>query len=99
MQVSGMHMDQGVEMETMLEHLMQPTYMVNQKQPSVDEMASIYVVQEVFSIVDELVVVLESMLGIFEGNANNEPPTNTKEIPTKNDEDTGVDVDGMQEAC
>jgi hypothetical protein len=59
-------------------------------------MASIHVVQEVFSIVDELVVVLESMLGIFEGNVNKEPPIDKQELPTKND---GVDMDGMQEAC
>ncbi len=92
-------MDQGVDMETMLEHLMQPTYMVNQRQPTIDEMANIRVVQKVFSIVDELVVVLENMLEIFEGNANNEPPTDTQKLQTKNDEDIGVDMDGMQEAC
>jgi hypothetical protein len=39
------------------------------------------------------------MLNFFEGNANNEPPINTQEIPTENDEDIGVNMDGMQEAC
>lgn len=31
-------------MKTMLEHLVQPTHMVNQRRPIVDEMANIHVV-------------------------------------------------------
>jgi len=31
----------------------------------------------------------------FGGNANNEPPINPQEIPTENDENIGVDMDGM----
>lgn len=77
MQATGVQMDQGVEMENMLEHLMQPTNMVNQRQPIVDEIASTRVIQEVFSTMDEFAIVFKSMLRIFEGNANNEPPIDT----------------------
>lgn len=71
-------MDEGVHMETMLEYLVQPTQVMNrpqqtQSQQSPDDMVHIRVVQEVFSIVDELVAALESMFGIFEGNADVEP--------------------------
>jgi hypothetical protein len=43
-------------------------------------MANTYVVQEVFSIVDELVAVPESLPNIFEGSVNNEPTFNTMEM-------------------
>ncbi len=56
---------------------MQPTNMVNQRQPIVDEIASTRVIQEVFSTMDEFAIVFKSMLRIFEGNANNEPPIDT----------------------
>jgi ABC-type transporter Mla maintaining outer membrane lipid asymmetry ATPase subunit MlaF len=60
-------------METMLEHLMQPTPKMDRAQRidnqlGATNMANTHVVQEVFSIVDELATILENMLGTFEGN-------------------------------
>jgi hypothetical protein len=65
-------------MEKMLDYIVQPTQVMNrpqqtQSQQSSYDMVHICVVQEVFSIVDELVATLESMFGIFEGNADVEP--------------------------
>ncbi len=48
---------------------------------------------------DELATVLESLLGIFERNANDEPPIVTMEAQEDFEEDNGVDVVGLQEAC
>jgi hypothetical protein len=39
-------------------------------------MANTHVVQKVFSIVDELAAIPESMPGTFEGNVEDGPPTN-----------------------
>jgi hypothetical protein len=41
----------------------------------------------------------KSFLGIFEGNANNEPTSNTIEMPIENDEAIGVEIVRLQEAC
>jgi hypothetical protein len=71
-------MDDGVEMGIMLEHLVQHDHMMGgpsqtQRQPILDEMVNTHVIQGVFSIVDELASIHESLPNIFEGNANNEP--------------------------
>jgi hypothetical protein len=63
-----MQLDEGVHMETMLEHLVQPTLEMDKAQQienrlGAANMASTHVVQEVFSIVDEL----KNMPGTFEG--------------------------------
>jgi hypothetical protein len=65
-------------METSLEHLVQPTQAMNgpqqtQSQQNLDDMVHICVLQEVFSIVDELAATLESMPRIFEKNVNTKP--------------------------
>jgi hypothetical protein len=52
-------------------------------------MANIHVMQEVFSIVDELSAIPKSILGTFEGNAEDGPPTNV------NDEDSGANLVGL----
>jgi hypothetical protein len=97
-------MDEGVEMGTMLEHLVELNHMVNgppqtQRQPILDKMAKTHVVQKVFSIVDELAAIFESLPNIFESNANNEPISNTMEMLIENDEAIGVEIVGLQEAC
>jgi hypothetical protein len=61
-------------------------------------MAIIHVVQEMFSIVDELAVILESMLGTFEGNAEDGPLANGMRTPNVNDEDSGADLARSQGA-
>jgi len=62
------------------------------------DMVGTQIVQEVVSIMDELVAVLESLLGTFEGNADDEPLTTTME--TQDIEgDFGVGVVGLQKAC
>jgi hypothetical protein len=53
----------------------------------------------VFSIVDELASILESLPSMFEGNANNEPTLNTMEMPIENDEAIGVEIVGLQKTC
>ncbi len=90
-----MQVDEGVEMGTMLEHLVQLDHMMNgppqtQRQPILDEMTNNYVVQEVFSIVDELVTVPESLPNIFEGSVNNEPTLNPMDMLIENDEAIGM---------
>jgi hypothetical protein len=44
MQAKEVQMDRGVDIETMLEHLVQPIDMVNQRQPTTNEMANTCVV-------------------------------------------------------
>ncbi len=58
-------------------------------------MANIHIVQKLFSIVDELVAIPESMLGTFEGNAKDGPPANGMGTINVNDEDSGVDLVGL----
>ncbi len=58
-----------------------------------------HVIQKVFSIVDELASILESLPSMFEGNANNEPTLNTMEMPIENDEAIGVEIVGLQKTC
>jgi hypothetical protein len=58
-------------------------------------MVNIYEVQKVFSIVDELATIPESMLGTFEGNVEDGPPTNGMGTTNVNDEDNGVDLVGL----
>jgi hypothetical protein len=52
-------------------------------------------VQKLFSIVDELVAIPKSMLGTFEGNAKDGPPTNGMGTTNANDEDSRVDLVGL----
>jgi hypothetical protein len=72
--VGGVVVDGSVHMETMLEHFVQPAYMMRRPQPTwgdqptKEDMASVYVMQKVFVIVDELVAVPTSMFNTFEGN-------------------------------
>jgi hypothetical protein len=99
-----MQLDEGVHMETMLEHLVQPTPEMDRAQQienqlGADDMANTHVLQEVFSIVDELVIVLENMPKTFEGDAKDGPPTNGMGTTNVNDEDSGADLVGLQEAC
>ncbi len=59
-------------METMLEHLMQSTLKMDKTQQTKNQtgaihMASTHVVQKMFSIVDEIATILESMPRTFEG--------------------------------
>jgi len=62
-------------------------------------MASTHVVQEVFSIVDELAAIPENMLGTFESNVEDGPPTNGMGTTNVNDEDSGAYLARLQEAC
>jgi hypothetical protein len=69
-------------MGTMLENLIQLNHMMNgppqtQRHPILDEMVDTHVVEEVFSIVDELVAIPKSLPDIFEGNENNDLASNT----------------------
>jgi hypothetical protein len=86
-------------METMLEHLMQPTPEMDKAQQTKNQlgaidMANTHVVPEVFSIT----TVPESMPRIFEGNAKDGPPAN--EMGTTNVyEDSGADLVVLEEAC
>jgi hypothetical protein len=50
-------------------------------------------------MLDELVIVPETLLGTFEGNANDEPHVVTMEAQEDFEEDNGVNVVGLQEAC
>ncbi len=58
-------------------------------------MANTHVVQKVFSIVDELAAIPESMPGTFEGNVEDGPPTNWMGITNVNDEDSGANMVGL----
>lgn len=53
-------------------------------------MTNTYVVQELFSIVDELVGVPESLPNIFEGSVKNEPTLNPMDMLIENDEAIGM---------
>jgi hypothetical protein len=53
----------------------------------------------VFSIVDELVVILQSMFGTFEGNGKDGPLANGMGTKNVNDEDSGADLIGLQKVC
>jgi hypothetical protein len=97
-------LDEGVHMETMLEHLVQPTPNMDRAQQfenqlGVANMASTHVVHEVFSIVDQLAIVLENMPRTFEGNVEDGPPANGMGTTNVNDEDSGVHLIGLQKAC
>ncbi len=58
-------------------------------------MANTHVVQKMFSIVDELATIPESMPWTFEGNAKDGPPTNGMGTTNVNDEDSGADLVGL----
>jgi len=58
-------------------------------------MANTHVVQKMFSIVDELAAIPESMHGTFESNAKDGPPANGMGTTNVNDEDSGVDLVGL----
>jgi len=49
--------------------------------------------------VDELVTIPESMFGTFEGNGKDGPLANGMGTTNVNDEDSGVDLVGLQKTC
>jgi hypothetical protein len=82
-------------METMLEHLMQPTPEMDKTQQTKNQlgavdMANTHVVQEMFSIV----VVPGNMAGTFD-NVEDGPPANGMGTTNVNDEDSGADLVGL----
>jgi hypothetical protein len=89
--------DEGVDMEIMIAHLVQPSLAMvgppqTQQQPNTNDMTMNHEIQEVFDIVDELAGIPECMHGTFVGHLDDEPPMNAMEMPSENDEDSRANL-------
>ncbi len=63
------------------------------------DMANNLLIHEIFLIMDELLVVPESMPRIFLSNAKDGPPVDAMGNIDVNDEDNGAELVGLQKAC